>query len=170
MAKYNTDDKSRYVYGSEAYDLDTYIVNPVEQEEEVVIRKVRRKNLKKSAVANRLMCVYIAVLILAVSLSSVIGYSIIYNSKSEVDRLSTELQNLKKDTVILENQVIIGANLDNIYDIATNKLGMVRPTADKISYINIDNQSYTRQYERLPDEQIKVNGKSFLSSILKKGE
>lgn len=169
MAGYNTDDKNRYVYGSEAYDFDMHIVNPAEQDE-VVIRKVKRKKLKKSAIANRLMCVYITGVMVAVSLLSVIGYSFIYNAKSEVDKLSNELQNLKNDTAILENQIIEGANLDNIYDIATNKLGMVRPTADKINYINVDNQSYTRQFGKLTDNQIKVNDKSFLASILKKVE
>jgi len=166
MAQYNTDDKNRYLYGSEAYDFDTYIDNPVEE----VIHKVKRKKLKKGAVANKLMCMYMGVLILVVSLASVIGYSIIYHSKKEVDSLSAELQSLKKDTVILENQIISGANLNDIYDIATNKLGMVRPTADKINYINIDNQSYTRQYGILTNEKTKVNGKSFLASIIKKGE
>lgn len=166
MTGYNTDDKSRYLYGSEAYDFDTYIDNP----EEEVIRKIKRKKLKKGAIANKLMCIYMGLLILVVSLASVIGYTTIYHSKKEVDRLTAQLQSLKKDSVILENQIISGANLNNIYDIATNKLGMVRPTADKINYINIDNQSYTRQFGSLTREKTKVNGESFLASIIKKGE
>lgn len=72
-----------------------------------------------------------------------------------------ELANLKEENKISKDQLKAKIDLDEIYNLATNDLGMVIPNDDQVIYFETTISDYVKQYGMIPE----ATGTSFLESI-----
>lgn len=64
----------------------------------------------------------------------------------KINDMEEELNSLISENKALENQVSSYIDLDYVYDVATNKLGMQYPKSNQIVYYEDVNSEYVRQY------------------------
>lgn len=71
-------------------------------------------------------------------------------SRSNIYRLETRLAQLKAENQMTENRMSAQTDLSEVYEIATEQLGMVYPDAN--AQVNYSEQlrEYVRQYEDIP--------------------
>ena len=71
-------------------------------------------------------------------------------SRSNIYRLENRLAQLKAENQIIENRMEAQVDLAEVYEIATEQLGMVYPDANaQVSY-SVQLREYVRQYEDIP--------------------
>lgn len=68
----------------------------------------------------------------------------------DIKTMELELEELKADNDLLESKLQMQMDLDYIYNVATNELGMRRPEPDQILYYQKTESEYVRQYESIP--------------------
>ncbi len=66
---------------------------------------------------------------------------------SEVNKLETQLENLKTENDALERSIDTSIDLNYVYDVAVNKLGMVPAGQDNVITYDKTESEYVRQYE-----------------------
>jgi cell division protein FtsB len=69
---------------------------------------------------------------------------------NQIESTEEELGNLKADNALLERQLQTYVDLDHIYDVAVNELGMVHPSEDQVIYYSQVESEYVRQYDEIP--------------------
>ena len=79
--------------------------------------------------------------------------SILKDSEQQVTALQTQLQTLQEQNSSLKGSLNTTIDLDQVYQIATGKLGMVYADESQIIYYNSSNDDYVRQYESIPNKQ-----------------
>jgi hypothetical protein len=65
---------------------------------------------------------------------------------------------IKKSNELLTTEINQSINMNEVYEIATNQLGMIQPTMTHIEYIETTDSSYTVQYDAInvPVEETEV--------------
>lgn len=91
-----------------------------------------------------------AVAILAVTIRYLTVQSSIVSLMSEIEAKEEQLEELKADNAVLERQLQIYVDLDYIYEVATEELGMVHPGDDQVIYYDQVESEYVRQYDEVP--------------------
>ena len=76
--------------------------------------------------------------------------------------MEKELNNLTKENKVQTNQLIAALDLDEIYQTATEELGMVRPSKNQVVYFDSNISDFVKQYGEIP----KSNGSSIIDDIL----
>jgi cell division protein FtsL len=90
----------------------------------------------------------VVVLVLAVNYLQVQSTSV--SLLNQIESTEEELGNLKADNALLERQLQTYVDLDHIYDVAVNELGMVHPSEDQVIYYSQVESEYVRQYDEIP--------------------
>lgn len=68
-----------------------------------------------------------------------------------IETIEKELEFLKSENDALETSINTSLNLDEVYRIATEELGMVYPSKDQVILYNKTESEYVRQYEDIPE-------------------
>lgn len=68
-----------------------------------------------------------------------------------IEKLEQQIETLKNDNDALETRIETSINLDEIYRIATEELGMVYPNKKQIRFYDRTENGYVRQYEDIPE-------------------
>ena len=143
--------------------------DPIRREEKVdrqaPKRSSRRRSTKELSSVNKASCI---ILIMAISLTlfTCIQYiktqaevSVLNRNISQMEK---ELNNLTKENKVQTNQLIAALDLDEIYQTATEELGMVRPSENQVVYFDSNISDFVKQYGEIP----KSNGSSIIDDIL----
>lgn len=141
-------------------DGNTVRVAPAEWEEEQTrqrqVSRKTRKNRTKAMSMSRGFVVFLS----AMSIAAMFMCVSYVQLKTEITRqtkriasLQTDLNDLKSDNDALENSYEASVDLTEVYEIATEKLGMHYPNEKQIVSYSTDGSGYVRQYSDLPDNK-----------------
>lgn len=93
-----------------------------------------------------------AVLIMVCACFVMLGMESRINTQQQnISNLSAELEALRDDNAAYRVQLENMYSLDDVYDIATNELGMVYAKKGQIVYYDSANEDYVKQYQDVPD-------------------
>ncbi len=133
-------------------DSDVY-ENPLREERRRQSKRSSRKSQKELSSINMASCV-ILIFAITITLFTCIDFIKI---QAEVSSLNTriiqsekELSNLKDENRIRKAQLDASVDLNEIYDVASNELGMVVPNDDQVIYFESVKSGFVKQYENIP--------------------
>ncbi|HHX54773.1 MAG TPA: hypothetical protein GX705_00290 [Clostridiales bacterium] len=133
-------------------DSDVY-ENPLREERRRQSKRSSRKSQKELSSINMASCV-ILIFAITITLFTCIDFIKI---QAEVSSLNTriiqsekELSNLKDENIIRKAQLDASVDLNEIYDVASNELGMVVPNDDQVIYFESVKSGFVKQYENIP--------------------
>ena len=95
-------------------------------------------------------------LVAAVAVSVLIGYkylclkSSLDMHMSSIKTLETQLDTMRTENDALEKSIDTSVDLNKVYNVATNELGMVRVGQDNIIQYDKTESEYVKQYEDIP--------------------
>lgn len=69
---------------------------------------------------------------------------------STIDQKKSELDALRSENDALKNSIDTSIDLDEIYQVATQELGMVYPSEDQVITYDKSESEYVRQYDSIP--------------------
>lgn len=149
------------------YYTDGTAVRVLEPEYEPLPRhkthSVRRQQAKYME-ARRSACVSLnlpltLLLVAAVAISVFVGYRYLCLKSSldvhmtNIKTMESQLDTLRTENDALEKSIDTSVNLNEIYEIATGKLGMVRVDQNNIIQYDKTESEYVKQYEDIPSGQ-----------------
>jgi cell division protein FtsL len=70
----------------------------------------------------------------------------------QIDQLQKEITTTKEENTVHLSKLNATLDLDAIYDIATNELGMIRPSKEQIIIYESTISDYVKQYEDIPEK------------------
>lgn len=76
----------------------------------------------------------------------------ITSSRRNISQMESQLQTLRTDNNALDNRIQMLLDLDYIYQVATEELGMTYPSDDQVIYYEKSESEYVRQYEDIPTD------------------
>ena len=79
------------------------------------------------------------------------GEAMLDVQKKNIVGLENELDNLRTDNSAYKMSIENMYSLDQIYDVATNELGMVYARKGQIVYYESANEDYVNQYQDVPE-------------------
>ena len=71
--------------------------------------------------------------------------------KKNINKLKVELEQIQDSNMALESSMDEMYTLDQIYDVATNELGMVYAKKGQVIYYKGANEDYVKQYTDVPE-------------------
>ena len=72
---------------------------------------------------------------------------------NSIKTLETRLDTLRTENDALEKSIDTSVDLNKVYEVATNELGMVRVGQDNIIQYDKTESEYVKQYEDIPTGQ-----------------
>lgn len=133
-----------------------------EREREAELRRSReeqrrnaqiRRNQEKALQMNPGFIFFIALAAVAV-LFMTVNYlkvqSSIISLMNQIEAKEQQLEEMKADNAVMERQLQTYVDLDYIYQVATEELGMVHPGEDQVIYYDQVESEYVRQYDEVP--------------------
>ncbi len=127
----------------------TYRDEQEEQRRKARIRRNRDKALQMSP-SFVLFVSLAAVCVLFVCVRYMRVQTSIVSTMNAIEEAEAQLEEIKADNDLLAAQIRTNVDLDEIYRVATEELGMVRPNDDQILYYDKTESEYVRQYESIP--------------------
>lgn len=148
MAEYNYRNQP-YVYGN-ALPKEEYLPDRYEREERARVRSVAQKKQKEAALRMDLPYLIVltvaAIAALAICINLLQVQSQITASLKNIETQEKILEEYKNDNDALEARIEASVNLDEVYRVATEELGMVYA-----------NKSQVVTYDRTPTEYVRQN-------------
>lgn len=144
---------AKYVYGTAAVQ-DEYVS---EQEQRAQRARGKVKALKKQEAALRMDLPYVIILTVAaiITLGICVNYlrlqSQITTSLKNIEAQEKILEELTTDNDALEARIEAGINLDEIYTVATEDLGMVYANKNQVLTYDKTPTEYVRQDENITE-------------------
>ena len=71
---------------------------------------------------------------------------------NHIERLEESIEKLKGDNDALLTRINTSVDLDYVYKVATEELGMVYANKDQVRLYNKTESEYVRQYEDIPEQ------------------
>lgn len=163
----NSDDY--YVLGSNAVKLNRY--NEKQNERYETKQKTKKRKIKTST-NRRVNRKYGYVTSLSFVILATLGCFIlllnaqfaISSTRDEIVALENRLIDIKMDNKKIEETIASDMNLNEVYRIATQELGMITPSSDQVKFLSEEHVSYTQQFADI-EIPYSDNGTS-LSSII----
>ncbi|MCT4596320.1 MAG: hypothetical protein N4A50_00370 [Vallitalea sp.] len=162
-----------YVVGSNAARLERYYetdTNHINEDNTAVNRRpVSKRRVKRYKYKMKFA------LILGVTMTvCLVMIKTQFTVKDKSDRilsLENKLRALKTQNRLLKDSINDNMSLEQVYEIATTKLGMVSPNKDQVNKFNIEEKSYTQQYSDItqPIKQDNNDVNGIFGFILSKG-
>lgn len=115
-------------------------------------RQVRR-NRDKALQMNPAYLIFMslaAICVLGITVNYLKVQSSIVSTMNTIEERELELEELKADNDLMEARIRTHTDLDYIYQVATQELGMVSPSEGQVRYYEKTESEYVRQYESIP--------------------
>ncbi len=141
-----------------------------QEEEEQRLQEVeqRKRRKRERALAHNLDVVSLLVMVLAIGITmwTLTGY---LSVNSDLTNMSKQIASMKNEIIALENDneaalttLKASIDLDEIYRIATEELGMVHASKNKVIEYESTKSDYVKQYSDVPD----VEADSLLDELI----
>ena len=146
---------STYVDGNTVRKIqrNVYTEQSRDEREEYLHRHTVRRNQEKALYMNGryVLALTIAALItLALCMNYLHKKASITTRINRIETLESKLENLKSENDALQTRIDTYVDLDHVYKVATEELGMVYANKDQILLYNKTESEYVRQYEDIP--------------------
>lgn len=171
MNKKNTRNRNIYISGNNAIQLEgTYSNYKTERNKRDKIIKQRPNRAVQSS--NHMYTFILTSVIITTLVVTVVLLKtqfIVTDNAEKLIQLQQELVEIKKTNSQLESDIQKNVNMDEIYKIATEELGMVQASKDNVKYVEPKNSTYTVQYAdvNVPKDEEGVNIGNILGFISK---
>lgn len=145
-----------YVQGSTVRKLHPKQA-PVRQTPQKQQTKVKYKIRRNQEKALQIDFPYLVALVIAAcaALYLCVNYLQIQSSittrMDNIQVLEQEVEHLKSENDALETRIRTNVDLDHVYEVATEELGMVYANKDQVLLYNKTESEYIRQYEDIPE-------------------
>lgn len=155
MASQRRPGRQAYVYGNTVRVLEP-VRRPVETPEETPRRPVNytvRRNQEKALHMNLpyvLMLTLAAFCVLSICVNYLHVQSGINARVANIEKLERDVEQLKAENDALETRINTSIDLDHIYQVATQELGMVYANRHQVLLYDKTESEYVRQYEDIP--------------------
>lgn len=117
----------------------------------VPVRRNREK-LQKISAPYLVLLAGATVMLLMICVYYLRVHASITTYRNEIERLETTLQDMRTDNSVLEARIESYIDLDHIYQVATEELGMKYPKDSQVIYYDKTESGYVRQYEDIPTD------------------
>lgn len=148
----NVYENNDYVMGTAARKLEMP-VRPQEKQEKrhtVTVRKNQEKALPMD-LPYVLMLTLAAVCTLYLCINYLQLQSAVAARLNHIEALEKSIETLKADNDALETKINTSVDLDYVYKVATEELGMVYANKDQVRLYKRTESEYVRQYEDIPE-------------------
>lgn len=153
--KYNQEyTRTSYVEGNTVRKLNTVPDRREEQYEVAAPRRQDNRQTKTLSGINITSFLVLSIAIIAtvfVCIDYIKVQSDINHMQKEIDSQQEKLITLTKDNDALEEMVKVEYNLDYVYHMAVEELGMVYPNDNTVITYKGSDIDYVRQYEEIPE-------------------
>lgn len=153
------DKRTEYVAGTAARKLAPQRQADVRREREP--RKRNRNHTvtvrRNQARALQMDLPYVIILTIAAICALYICVSYLHLQSSvaarihNIEKLEKQIETLKADNDALETRINTSVDLDHVYKVATEELGMVYANKNQVRLYNKTESEYVRQYEDIPE-------------------
>ncbi len=150
-----------YIVGSNATKLNTYTDTETTREEQVVKKVNPRQVRRQYKYKMKLACLLVVTMMMCIVM--VKTQLTVAERSNNIVELQKELNSLRKNNSLIAENISNNIKLESVYEIATTKLGMVMPSQNQISSINVEEGSYTQQ---LADVDAPAKEEAGISNIL----
>ena len=125
---------------------------PQTWEEESPSKKVRKNRERVLSMNFPYLVVLSAamVVVLALCANYISVQSRLTSTIKEAQKNESNLEKLRNENDSLENMIATYVDLDHIYDVATNKLGMIYAKKNQVITYEKTESEYVRQFEDIP--------------------
>ena len=141
-----------YVHGTAARQLEMPERAPVKQEKRHTV--TARRNQEKALPMDLpfvIMLTIAAICTLYLCVNYLQLQSNVAARLNNIEALEKSIETLKADNDALETRIHTSVDLDYVYKVATEELGMVYANKDQVRLYNRTESEYVRQYEDIPE-------------------
>ncbi len=153
MAK-NYERRQLYVVeGNTAKQLNPQEI-PIYEEQEKKARRARKIEERALQISPTfvLLLAFASALMLAVCVNYLQARASIYTRMTNVEEMEQELAGLKEVNEATQSRIEAASDINRIYKIATEEMGMVYPEDSQIIYYDRTESEYVQQHEKIPEE------------------
>lgn len=130
--------------------MNYYNLSSLARKEKLYIQNKNRPVEKAQTSKATIISMLMGILIMIVPISLYIGTkSTVTSNKIIISELNIQYDKLKLENDTLQNDVNSKVSLNEVYDIAVNKLNMKKLTVDKIKYYKTNMGDYFKQSTNL---------------------
>ena len=145
--------RPRMVVEGNTVRREEYIERKKKQEKEKIARSTIRRNREKAlqiSIPYLLMLAAATVAVVAICVSYLKVQSSITSHQTTIGKLESQLSTLKTNNSATESRINAYVDLDYIYKVATEELGMTYASDNQVIYYDKSESEYVRQYEDIP--------------------
>ena len=153
MAK-NYERRQLYVVeGNTAKQLNPQEI-PIYEEQEKKARRARKIEERALQISPTfvLLLAFASALMLAVCVNYLQARASIYTRMTNVEEMEQELAGLKEVNEATQSRIEAASDINRIYKIATEEMGMVYPEDSQIIYYDRTESEYVQQHEKIAEE------------------
>ena len=134
-------------------------------QQRLVARHAVRKAIRKTEKLNRqkridtrkykfpIRMIFTILLIFAGGVGTAFSYAILEDTRREINAAHIELQQMRSENSAAQTLIVRHFSMDELEEIATQRLGMMRPDPAQIIFINVPRQSIVIQNIRYEPQQ-----------------
>lgn len=139
-----------YVVGNNAVKLEgnysAFKETRAQRENSMRTKTTQRRNYKQSNARYTLVLIFVIMATLAVVMLLLKTQFIVSDNSARIISLQQQLVDINKSNAQIETEIKKSIDMNEVYTIATEELGMIQPTQQDIRYIENDDTTYTVQY------------------------
>lgn len=124
-----------------------------------LVKKVNHDAIKQLKAKMSLMSM--VVYLFGLGVVYVIGSSFINSKQTDINKLQTELNNVKKANLLLTEQIEENNDLQVVFTKATSELRMDNPATNQVRYITLPAANYSENLQTMVPEKTKRISLSF---------
>ena len=124
---------------------------PLRQEYVYTVRRNREKALRMD-LPYVMLLTFAAFCVLAICVNYLQVQSAMASRLSQIEELEKKVEQLKVENDALQVRINASIDLDHIYKVATEELGMVYANPEQVLLYDKTESEYVRQYEDIPDQ------------------
>ncbi len=111
---------------------------------------------KKKRDASKAVFAVCALAFLLGSLGIITSYSEVYAKQARIRELNQELDAIRQETVMLTENPVQDVDMNEVYQYATDELGMVEASGEATSFIKVQDRSRTEVMDEAEKEETRV--------------
>lgn len=150
--------RQEYVYGNTAR-----VMEPVRKPDGQPKKEARRRTMSPTVRRNQekalhmdlpyvMLLTFAAFCVLAICVNYLQMQSAMASRLHNIEDLERKVEQLKVENDALQVRINASIDLDHIYKVATEELGMVYANPDQVLLYDKTESEYVRQYEDIPDQ------------------
>ncbi len=144
--------RNDYIMGNTARQLEP----AVQDRPQIRNTRVSERKKMKSALAINGVSVLLMAIVAAFCIAICVGYlylqSNISETRNNISKIKTDINTVQSQNDALKYSINTYVDSENVYKVATKKLGMRQAKGDQLSIYKTSNKGYTVQYGDIPNK------------------